>query len=155
MNETEDAYQSLREMMLDAVENGLTQPSPEHPDVSGLIVDIPAEGGFVTIVSLTDGTTSVYTSTGGGTVGAGAHEAVAEANERLLSVVQTHLEVFTLASDGSLPDSGHVRFHVLTPSERRYVDVSLDAFWGRADHQLTPMVASVQDLITAISEVSG
>jgi hypothetical protein len=55
------------------VANDLAPPSAAHPDISGVVVDVPAQGGFATVVGLTDDTTSMYTSTGGGTIGAGKH----------------------------------------------------------------------------------
>src|SRR5258708_6790162 len=128
-------------MALGAVENGLALPSSEHADVSGMVIDIPSGGGFATVVALTDNTPSMYTSVGGGTIGAGEHQAVAEAVHRLLSVVQAQLGSFRRQDDGSLPPSGSVRFHVLSPSARRVEDVSEDSFWGRAPSDLMPVIA--------------
>src|SRR5262245_60819931 len=91
----EEIYRQLRSQALDAVGAGLAPPPPEHPDVSGVVVDVPAEGGHATVVALTDGTTSLYTSTGGGTIGAGAHAHVDEATDRLLRVAQLHLDAFS------------------------------------------------------------
>jgi hypothetical protein len=141
-------------MALDSVDNGLAAPAPEHPDVSGVIVDIPAQGGFATLVALTDNTTSMYTSVGGGTIGAGGHATVVEATHRLLSEVQGRLGLFKRKDDGSLPALGNVRLHLLTPSGRRAEDVSEDSFWGRAPSELMPVIAAVQDLMTAIREAS-
>ena len=74
-------------------------PAAEHRDVSGVVVDIPTEGGFATVVGLTDNTTSLYTSTGGGTIGAGEHREVAAGTHRLLSAVQAQLESFKRQDD--------------------------------------------------------
>lgn len=137
-----------------AVAAGLTAPPDEHPDVSGIIIDIPSSGGFVSVVVLTDDTTSMYTSVGGGIIGAGAHAPVAEANRHLLAVVQAHLGLFKSRSDDSLPKPGLVRFHVLGRSMRRGADVGESVFWGQVEDPLTPVVASVQDLITALTKTS-
>jgi len=142
-------------MALDAVSGGLPPPSPGHPDVSGAVVDVAAQGGFATLTALTDGTTSLYTSGGGGTIGAGSHAAVAQATENLLSVLQAHLDAFQRPDDGSLPEAGMVRFHVLTPSGTRFEDVPEDSFWGRAPHELLPVIAATQQLITAVRETPG
>lgn len=150
----DDVYQGLRSLALSSVDNGLRPPSAEHPDVSGLVVDVPAQGGFATIVALTDDTTSMYTSTGGGIIGAGQHANVAAATRHLLSVVQAHLDSFVQADDGALPGTGSVRFHVLTPSGCRWVDVPEDSFWGRVSHSLMPVIGSTQALITVMSEAS-
>lgn len=147
-------FLNLRAMALNAVPRGLTAPPPEHPDVSGLVVDVPSSGGFVTFVALTDNTTSMYTSTGGGTIGAGERVPVAAANRHLLGEVQGHLLMFSDTADAHLPEPGAVRFHVLSSSGARSADVSEDAFWGREPHRLMPIIAALQQLISAINEAS-
>ena len=94
----------------------LASTAPDYPDVSGLVVDVRGEGGFATVVSLADGTTSMYTSTGGGMIGAGAHAAVAEATRHLLTLVQQNLSLFPTGDNRQLPPEGLVRFHVVHPS---------------------------------------
>jgi hypothetical protein len=148
-------YESLREMALSSVANGLSSPSEDHPDVSGLVVDIPAQGGFATVVALTDNTTSMYTSVGGGTIGAGEHENVASATQALLSIVQGNLESFSQGDDLGFPPAGQVRFHVLSPSGARHQDVPEDCYWGRSPHELMPVIAASQAVVTAIRSCSG
>ena len=150
----EELYLGLRRQALDSVANGLARPPVEHPDVCGVAVDIPAQGAFATVVALTDNTTSMYTSTGGGTIGAGEHAAVAAATHRLLAAVQAQLDSFRTGDDDELPPTGSVRFHVLTPTGRRAEDVPEDCFWGRAPHELMPVIASTQALVTAMREAS-
>jgi hypothetical protein len=141
-------------MALLAVEGGsLPTPPAEHPNVSGVVVDIPASGGFATVVALTDNTTSLYTSTGGGTIGAGGHADVAAATHALLTSVEHHFDSFPDRGDASLPPVGLVRFHLLSESGARVSDVPEDAFWGRVDHSLMPVIAATQNLISAIQSV--
>jgi len=141
-------------MALQATDSGaLPAPPADHPDVSGVIVDIPASGGYATLVALTDNTTSLYTSTGGGTIGAGEHAAVASATQSLLAAVQQHLDAVTVGDDQALPPSGSVRFHVLSGGARRMVDVPEDAFWGRVDHPLIPVIAAAQRVISSMQEI--
>ena len=147
-------YIGLRSMALQAVENGLAAPSPAHPMVSGVLVDIPAQGGFATLVALTDDTTSLYTSVGGGTIGAGQHPPVARATHALLSEAQQHLEAISEVDDGALPPPEKVRIHVLTPSGTRYVDVAEDSYWGRQPSPLMPLIAAAQNLTTAMRQAS-
>jgi hypothetical protein len=151
---SEDVYLGLRRLALESVANGLELPSAEHPDVSGVVVDVPSGGSFATIVALTDDTTSMYTSTGGGTLGSGAHHQVAAATHRLLSAVQAQLEAFTSVDRGELPPPGSVRFHVLTATGSRFEDVPEDCFWGRSPHPLLPVIASAQEVVSAIREAS-
>lgn len=131
----EDVYRILRAMALDAV---------------GVVVDIAQENGHATFVALTDGTTSMYTSTGGGVIGAGERPEVASATRRLLGVVDAHLAGVPLEGTDELPPASTVRIHVLRPDGRRHVDLPADAFWGRIDHELVPLIDAVQDVITAL-----
>jgi hypothetical protein len=148
-------YDDLRRRALQAVESGvLPAPPAEHPNVSGVVIDVPASGGFATFVALTDNTTSLYTSTGGGTIGAGEHSEVAAATHALLTSVQQHINSFTNEDDASFPPGGAVRFHVLAASGARMSDVPEDAFWGRVDHPLMPVIAATQDLISSIQRVA-
>jgi hypothetical protein len=151
-DESATPYEGLRRNAIAAVEMGLSAPGATHPDVSGLVADVPASGGFVTIVALNDGTTSMYTSTGGGTIGAGAQPQVAAASSSLLVSVQEHLTAFDRGDDGGFPPAGQVRLHVLTPAGGRYADISEDCFWGRAPHDLLPVIAGVQGVIGALRQ---
>jgi hypothetical protein len=137
-------------MALNAVGNGLPLPSADHPDVSGVIVDIPARGGFVTLVGMTDNATSMYTSTGGGTIGVGERESVAFATQALLSAVQSQLSAFVSGDDLGFPPPGSVRFHVLSPSGPKYGDVPEDSYWDRTPHELIPVIAACQAVVRAI-----
>ena len=149
-----EVYEGLRSLALRSVSDGLPAPPAQHPDVSGLVVDIAASGGHATLVALTDDTTSMYTSGGGGTIGAGERPHIAEATHRLLAVVQAHLGMFTGPEDEGLPAAGSVRFHVLTPAGGHSVDIPDDCFWSREDHELMPVIAGVQAIVTALREVS-
>jgi hypothetical protein len=148
-------YDGLRDLALNAVGNGLPPPSAEHPDVSGLLVDIPAQGGFVTLVGMTDNATSMYTSVGGGTIGAGERRSVAAATQALLAAVQSNLASFAAGDDRGLPAAGFVRFHVLSPSGARHLDVPEDCYWGRAPHELMPVIAASQAVVSAIRTSSS
>jgi hypothetical protein len=151
--ESRNPYEDMRAMALSAVVTGLAPPGTGHPDVSGVVVDVPAQGGFATFVALNDNTTSMYTSTGGGTIGAGEHQHVAAATQALLAAAQAHIEAFSPPDDARLPAGGMVRFHALGPSGGRYVDVPEDSFWGRSPHALMPVIAATQDVISAIQTV--
>ena len=118
-------YRDLRAMALGAVLKGLQPPRADHPDVSGVVIDIPGKGGYSTLVSLTDDTTSMYTTTGGGAIGAGGHVAVALATHSLLAAIDQQLAQFTSGEVTAMPPPGTVRFHVLAPAGGRPNDREL------------------------------
>jgi hypothetical protein len=144
----EEIYNGLRSTMLGAASSGQIPRHDDHPDVYGLVIDMPGQGGYATVVALGDNTTSMYTSSGGGIIGAGEQPAVAASTQRLLTVTQDHLGSFTGNEDGSLPEPGTVRLHVLTGQAPRVADIPEDAFWGRSPHPLLPLVAATQRVIS-------
>lgn len=150
MAELDESYLELRLMALNAVDGDLSQPSADHAHVSGIVVDVPTKDGFVTLVALTDDTTSLYTSTGGGTIGAGKNESVAQVGHQLLRVAELHLTAFANIDVGDFPATDQVRFHLLTPEGGQFVDVPEPSFWGREPHPLVPLVAAAQDVITKV-----
>jgi hypothetical protein len=149
-----ETYSELRGLALGAVSSGLEQPGAEHPRVSGVVIDVPSGGSYATVVALTDDTTSMYTSVGGGTIGAGQHVGVAAATHALLAAVDAQLDEFTDPQDASLPPAGTVRFHVLAESGGHTKDVPEDVFWGRASDPLMPVIVAAQGVITAMREAS-
>ncbi|MGQ0826480.1 MAG: hypothetical protein ACT4OX_15865 [Actinomycetota bacterium] len=76
----------------------------------GVVIDMPRGNDYASLVALTDNTTSLYTSTGGGIIGAGEHAAVAARTHALLAAIQRQLDRFDGPDDGSLPPPGATRF---------------------------------------------
>jgi hypothetical protein len=147
-------YEHLRSMALDAVALGI-EPPEEHPSVAGVVVDIPTgEDEYATLVVMGDGSTSLYTSTGGGTIGAGAHEQVREAATDLLELVDVNVAIFPATEATDQPPPGRVRWFVLTPDGRRVADMEDDVFWGRIRHPSTPLAAAAQQVIAALREAT-
>lgn len=145
-----DTYAGLRALALHAGDDGGVVARHGDPGVVGVVVDIPVTAGMVTLVAVADGTTSLYTSTGGGTIGAGATPAVATASEALLAAAQQQRDGFVRPADDALPPSGRVRFHLLSSEGRRSVDVPEDAFWGKVGHPLMPVIAAAQGVISSL-----
>ncbi len=148
-----DTYYGLRNRALESISRGSVAAIPAHPRVGGVVVDVPASGGFATVVALADNTTSLYTSIGGGSIGAGEYQSVADANHRLLAKIDEYLLGFSIGADDSLPAAGFVRYHVLGPTNRSTADIPEDCFWGRADHPLMPVIVATQDLISVMRSV--
>jgi hypothetical protein len=122
--------------------------------IRGAVIDVPVDDGWITFVSMGDDTTSMYTSVGGGTIGAGEHAPVAAATQKLLTTIDEHLDQFEESDDTGHPGHETVRVFALIPDgSRRVADAPEDAFWARTDHELTSVLMAVQDVVTAIREV--
>ncbi len=107
---------------------------------------------MASVVALADGTTSMYTSTGGGTIGAGAHEAVASKTHALLSALQRSIDMFPLDDRVDLPPVDLVQFTLITPNGRRRASVPSAAFWGQEPSSVVDLIAAAQDVISAIRD---
>src|SRR4051812_42858236 len=74
---SDSAFEGLRSQVLgtDPSAVGIT-PTTELPRVWGVLLETGYPSGIATAVSLADGTTSLYTSSGFGIIGGGAHSQV-------------------------------------------------------------------------------
>lgn len=82
--------------------------------VWGVLMEIGYPEPVATLVALSDGTTSLYFSNGGGVIGAGEHGAVRDAASHLLTVANAHIANFEPTSATPLPTVGRVRFYLRT-----------------------------------------
>ncbi|MFN8017522.1 MAG: hypothetical protein U0P45_05305 [Acidimicrobiales bacterium] len=146
-------YLGLRQQALELPPGAVDASGTAHPDVLGVVVDIPSDRDFLSLTVLADGTTSMYTSPGGGTIGAGAHQEVREAGALLLGVLQGILDQLPRTDEVSLPPAELVLVTVLTPEGRRRAGVPLDAFWGREPSGVVALIAAIHEVISAIREV--
>lgn len=86
------------------------EPTARLPHLWGLMVEVGFGGGSATLISLADGTTSLYLSNGETTVGAGEAEAVAAASRRLVELADAEIGHVPPLWDQPLPDPGRVRW---------------------------------------------
>jgi len=131
---------------------GLTvDADPER--VYGVLMETGYDAAVVTIVSLIDGTTSMYVSTGGGTIGAGEHEPVAEATRAFVAMAQVFVGQTEPTRAFDLPALGRVRFQLLTVGGGRTAEAAEDDL-GFGRHPLSPLFHAGQDVITQIRLLS-
>jgi hypothetical protein len=108
-------YLQLRELVfrLEPAKLGLT-PSTITPHVWGVVMETGYVVGTATLVSLADGTTSLYYSTGGGMLGRGDYAPVSEASRALVVQAEKTLSQMLSIGEVPLPAVGQVRFTCLT-----------------------------------------
>lgn len=123
----DDIYEVLRTQAL-GLEPEPVPRATDHdlPNVFGVVMDIGYPEGTATLVALADGTTSLYTSTGGGTIGAGSHAQVATATHTLLRTAEATLDAFPPSQDSQLPPAEHTAITLLTYSGRRRSEAATD-----------------------------
>jgi hypothetical protein len=118
-----EVFDGLRNQFLtvDPPAVGLT-PDKDLPHVFGVVMDMTYPNGSATVVALADGTTSLYTSTGGGVTGGGAHANVVQANRELLLEAEARVDLFeSTRQPPTLPPAGQVNITVLTYSGLRRI----------------------------------
>ncbi len=109
------AYANLRRMILtlDPRRTGM-QPTPDLPNAWGVVVDWGTGTGIATFVALADGTGSMYTSTGSGTIGGVGQPTIVEAARRLLLAAEAWHGQLDRAAEFGPPDVHRCTYWVLT-----------------------------------------
>ena len=149
------AYADLREgiLGLDPASVGIS-PTPESPNVWGLVMDWNLDEAVATIVSLVDGTTSLYLSTGGGSIGAGEHPAPAAASIAAIRLAERMLDEFASVADSAIPVRGRTALTVLTfRGLRRFEDDN--AAFENDSSTVSPVANAMQDVIHEIRQVEA
>jgi hypothetical protein len=148
-------YDALRGkiLALDPAAVHIEQTS-ELPNVWGLVMDWSLESGLATIVSLADGTTSMYLSSGGGTIGAGEHAAPAAASINALHVAEIAIADFAPSPNAPFPGAGRTALTLLTfTGLRRFEENTADLQKGVTGP--SQVANAMQDVIYAIRVTQG
>jgi hypothetical protein len=148
-----DVYLELRSMVLDLDPTTTDmQPTAELPNVWGIVVDWGTDNGVGTFVALADGTGSLYTSSGGGTIGGQGQPIVVEAGRRLLAAAERAHERFEPVATFERPRLREVRYWVLTYRGARTVAHGPDGP-PAGDPTLAALGDAFQDYVTAFRHV--
>jgi hypothetical protein len=128
-------------------------PTESRPLVWGAIMELGYPTGIATLMTLAEGTTSLYFSNGGGVIGAGEHPTVRDAAETFLDVVEDHVTEFPRVEATPTPRIGRVRFYVRTFDGTLGME-AMEEDLGRNLHHLSPVYHAGHAVITAIRETS-
>ncbi len=110
------AEMRLKLLQMNASEIGVI-PTPDLPNVWGVVMDMGYPNTLVTVLTIADGTSSVYIGQSG-VIGAGEHPQVRAAGEALLKTAEACLDIFKSGLGVEAPGVGEVRFHILTHTGR-------------------------------------
>lgn len=141
-----EIYDDLRRQVLEL--------TPEQLDVGevpilALLMETGYPEGVATVVAIADGTTSLYFSNGGGIIGAGTHEPVADASRRWLRTGEEFLSDLSETADPPPPSEGMTQFVVVTREGLRG-DAAPEEQLGEGEHRLSPLFHAGHDVITQI-----
>jgi hypothetical protein len=148
--EVAEVYRGLRDtvLSLDPSSVGIHH-TPDTPNVWGLVMDWTVDEAVATVVSLADGTTSLYLSTGGGSIGAGEHPAAAAASVRALRISEGMVDDVPPATSSPLPVRGRTALTLLTFSGLRRFEDTHVAF-ENGTSKLSPVADAMQEVINEI-----
>ena len=148
------AGSGLRERIfdIDPSEVGLRPDGSRH--VWGVVFDQATDSGVLSLISLIDGTTSLAMGSGGGVVGGGAYELVAQASEALVYAAENDLELLVLSDERGHPRSGSTRIWALTYSGTRMAQADTDSLDERT-HPLWRLNMGANGVLRALSAVEG
>ncbi len=122
-----------------------------------VVMDWSMDNGTATLVAYDDGATSLYTSAGGGVIGAGSHEEVRDAAEAFRAEAERTLKLFSAiaATDSLPPPPPHaVSFYVVTDSATLRAGPIAASRLIAGDHPLAELGNKAQAVIAAIHEVA-
>ncbi|MCX7753751.1 MAG: hypothetical protein N2117_00710 [Anaerolineales bacterium] len=134
MTQPAETYTNLRSMILSTNPKDIgIEQSEASPNVWGVLMEFQISDTVVTLVSLADGTTSMYFDSGGGIIGAGQHDVVARASKNFVALAESYYNQVEPTTQFPLPLPGRVRFYLLTFSGICTVERELDQLVRQKD----------------------
>jgi hypothetical protein len=147
-----EMYSDLREMILTLDPEQYELPAVGESRLWGAVMELGYEETTATVVGLSDGTTSLYTTSGFGVIGGGAHESVREATETWLFEMAAAVPDLSLAADVEPPETTDVQFIALTFEGHR-VGQAGEVSLQRGNSPLAPLYRSGQQVLSRLHDV--
>ena len=128
-------YISWRDRIFDVTSAQADVLTKQPNQVYGVIMDVGLSNDFIiTITAFATGESSLMTTVGGGVIGLGSNEYIAEHAKHIVALGQSLIEVTHLTNNHNLPKSNKVFFYFLTTSGLTVSETSVD----EADNQTHP-----------------
>lgn len=153
MSEMEDTLE-LRRKVLAAKSKDVFGETGMHPSaIWGVVMDVTYDDGTITVVSLIDGTASLYVSTGGGIIGAGEDEQIGALSSSVASGAGMFFARYgAQVKDYPVPAEDHVHFYFLSDAQiLKTAEYHEDELAGDGA-PLSPLFQTVHTLISLMQE---
>ena len=134
---------------------GASSPAGDHP--RAVLMDWGVGNGVATLAAFDDGTTSLYTSGGGGIIGAGGHETVRAAAAAFRAEGERMRAQFAPTEPNDsfpLPPTGQVVFYLVTADATLRAGPVEGKDFASGQHPLTRLGNAAQATIAAMRSVS-
>lgn len=149
--EIAEVFASLRSKILELKAEDVGLKDVDKTTVVAVLMETGHAKAVVTLVAVTDGTTSLYFSNGGGIIGAGEHDAVKKVSKALVQNAAEFLSKASASKSFPLPKKGRVRFYLVTGGGVFTVEASEDDL-GNKRHPFSPLFHKGHELIAAIRQ---
>lgn len=108
----------------------------------------------VTLVAVVDGTASLYFSNGGGIIGAGEHENVRPASQKLVAMAGAFVESMEIVDSFPLVTPGNTSFYIVTSTGVHTYSAKEDDL-GEERDRLSPLFHQGHELIGQMRIAEG
>jgi hypothetical protein len=144
------AGKQLREMVLamQAKDLGLSS-SPEYPRLFGVVMDWPVGDETATVVAISDGTASLYTTSTFGIIGGQAHASVRAAGKKFIENAERYYDESALATSHPYPPKDKIAFYLLCYDGVRLVSADLSSTQAGASRHAT-LFSAGQEVLTQL-----
>ena len=141
-----DVMKELRNKLLTAKPDELLDGEDAKAKVWGVLMDVSFPSGTATLVSIRDGTASLYTTSGGGVLG--GYIAREQAKEFVVAA-EKHLKEMSLTESFPYPANGRVKFYVLTRDGVLTAEAGLNEL-GERKHKLWTLYYAADQVLTQL-----
>jgi hypothetical protein len=142
--ETADVYRSLRQQVFDLRKENFNELEP-----IAILLETGMADGCYTLVAVSDGSTSLYFSNGGGIIGAGQHPKGADASKAFLVFARNFEDQLKKTEEYPLPQPGMTRFYIVRKDSVLTGEFKEDDL-GNGKVPLSPLFHKGHELITTI-----
>jgi hypothetical protein len=148
-----EAGKELRETFLRVTPSQIgLSATPEYPRIFGATVDWPIGEHIATVVSLSDGTASLYTTSTFGIIGGAGHASVRRAAQRFVSVADQYFAESQPTTSYPYPAAKKVRFYLLGYEGVRTIEADIEPIYSGASKYST-LFGAGQDVVTQLRQI--
>jgi hypothetical protein len=112
--EVDERYTDLRQQILTTPPSNLGLTASPSSQVWAVLMEMGTPEAIVTLLTIADGTVSLYFSNGGGIIGVGQHEGPRKACLKLLAAAPDYLQHANPTLNFPLPILGRTQFYFMT-----------------------------------------
>jgi hypothetical protein len=143
----------MREMRLKMLtawpKDSAHKPSQDFPHVMGVLMDWPIQSTTITVVSMSTGDASIYTTGTFGVLGGIGHESVRAAAINCVKLAQQYYDEAKPTTEYPYPAPGRVRFYLVCYDGVRVMDADLNVVSQRKD-RCSDLYVAAQDVVTEL-----